>query len=141
MKNELVNDEVLAQQAPVRRTRWMVVDDDDGVRNFLACLLESQGFAEVARFRSGREALVEFQAMPGRYDFVITDFDMPGMNGVELCRAMRLISPHVKVALATGSGIATEANVGMMGFCGLLPKPFPAAEVWRLMRSVGVLPE
>lgn len=139
MKNELVN-EVSAPVKSSPRPRWMVVDDDDGVRDFLACLLESQGFAEVVRFRCGREALVEFQTAPGRYEFVITDFDMPGMNGVELCRAMRLVSPQVKIALATGSGIANESTVQLMGFCGLLPKPFPAADVWRLMRSAGVLP-
>ncbi|TAL04033.1 MAG: response regulator, partial [Verrucomicrobia bacterium] len=71
--------------------------------------------------------------------FVITDFDMPGMNGIELCRRLHEVAPRLKIVLASGSGIANEAGARQCGFCGFLPKPFPAAELFRTIEAAGVL--
>lgn len=128
-----------AKAQSISRARWMVVDDNEGVLGLLGDLLEALGVAEVLRCRSAAEALAIFSAAPCRFQFVITDLEMPGMNGIELCRRLREIAPQLKVVLATGSGIANEAGARQCGFCGFLPKPFPAAELWRAIESAGVL--
>lgn len=116
----------------------MVVDDDDGVRDFVANVLEMRGEAEVARFRCPQEALTVFSATPDQFQFVITDLDMPGMNGIELCRQLRALAPELKVVLATGGGATNEAGARQCGFFGLLAKPFPATAVWHMLEAAGV---
>ena len=140
MKTEMLPDSISKQERPVGRARWMVVDDDDSVRDFLACVLEMRGVADVSSFRSAGEALAAFSATPDQFQFVITDLDMPGMNGIELCRRLQAVSPQLKVVLATGNGAANEAGARLCGFAGLLAKPFPVAEIWRTVEAAGVLP-
>ena len=121
------------------RARWMVVDDNEGLLEFLAGLLETLGVAEVQRCHTGAEALAAFRASPNQFRFVITDLDMPGMNGIELCRQLHSLSPRLKVVLATGSSVANESGARQCGFFGLLPKPFAAAALWRIVESAGLL--
>lgn len=127
---------------PVRprpRPRWLVVDDDEGVLGFLAALLETLGLAEVQRFNHPAAALAALAAAPDRCQLVITDLEMPGMNGIELCRRMRRVVPQLKIVLATGSCAVNEAGARCCGFIGLLNKPFPAADLWRTLSAAGVL--
>ena len=139
MKTEMCSDQVLPAVRTRARARWMVVDDNEGVLELLASLLEALGVAEVQRCHSGTEALDAFARTPDQFQFVITDLDMPGMNGIELCRRMHALAPGLKIVLATGSSVANEAGARQCGFCGLLAKPFPAAALWRIVESVGVL--
>ena len=117
------------------KVRWMVVDDDDGIRDFMAALLEMSGGVEVARFSSATAALAAFAADPGRFQFILTDFEMPGMNGLEFCRRVLALAPAVKVLLVTGNSSMSEADVCRLGFCGLVKKPFPAAALQRAMEA------
>jgi CheY-like chemotaxis protein len=106
-------------------TRWMLVDDNQEILNMLSAMLKNLTNAAVECFTTPAAALEAFQAAPGGYELVITDFEMPGMDGVELCRRLREISPEQKVFLATGSGFFTAAAARHAGFCALLTKPFP----------------
>jgi two-component system cell cycle sensor histidine kinase/response regulator CckA len=139
MKTEMQLDSKEAKTQTSPRARWMVVDDNEGVLDLLADLLEALGVADVQRFHSGAAALAAFNASPNQFQFVITDFDMPGMNGIELCRRLHEVAPRLKIVLASGSGIANEAGARQCGFCGFLPKPFPAADLWRTIEAAGVL--
>jgi len=139
MKTEMRFDSTTRKMPTTPRARWMVVDDNEGVLDLLADLLEALGVADVQRFQSSAAALAAFRATPDRFQFVITDFDMPGMNGIELCRRLHEVSPQLKIVLASGSGAANEAGARSCGFCGFLPKPFPAAELWRTIEAAGVL--
>lgn len=140
MKTEMLSDSISkTQTATTARARWMVVDDNDGVRDFLACVLEMRGMADIFSFGSAHEALAAFTATPDQFQLVITDLDMPGMNGIELCRRLRAMSPELKIVLATGNDAANVAGAQQCGFSGLLAKPFPAAEVWRMVEATGVI--
>lgn len=105
----------------------------------LAKLLETLAVAEVQRCRDGTEALAAFTAAPDQFQVVITDLDMPGMSGIELCRRLHAVAPHLRIVLVTGSSVASEADARQSGFCGLLAKPFPAATLRRVLESVGLL--
>lgn len=138
MKFETTRNSI-SNEIETSRARWMVVDDNESVLELIGALLEALGVAEVERFHSAPEALAAFNASPNQFQFVITDLDMPGMSGIELCRRMHEVSPELKVVLASGSGVANEPGALRCGFCGFLPKPFPAAELWRTMAAAGVL--
>jgi CheY-like chemotaxis protein len=116
--------ETLADAA-TPRPRWLVVDDTEAVLQLMATLLERLGAAEVCQAHSAAEALAQFAAAPERFTFVVTDFDMPGMNGGELCQRLHALAPRLPILLATGSSEITPAGARQLGFCGLLLKPFP----------------
>jgi len=66
--------------------RILIVDDDDLSLQILDGVLDEMGY-EVDRARDGKEALTKLQS--GDLHIVITDWEMPTMNGLELCRAIR----------------------------------------------------
>jgi len=128
-----------SQSQRLQRARWMVVDDNSDVLDSVSLLLEGLGRAEVYKFRSGEEALNCLALYPDEFELIITDFGLPGLNGVELCRRVQEISPSAKIILSTGSLITPEQFAKKVGFSGVLQKPYSAEELWRVVKSV--LPE
>lgn len=76
-----------------------VVDDDRSVLRSLEYLLESADYA-VRLFASGAELLAS--SCLGEIDCLISDIDMPGMDGYELMRGLRVARPGLPVILITG---------------------------------------
>ena len=128
-----------SQFAQSNLKRWMVVDESPEVLDSLAMLLERLGRAEVYKFRSGEEALNCFALFPNEFELVITDLELPNLNGVELCRRMRNISPSAKIILSTGGAITPQQFAICSGFNGVLQKPYSVADLWQAVKSV--LPE
>ena len=121
------------------RPRWMIVDDNEDILLLMHEIVAQFSDAEIVCFNSPQAALAAFEAAPENFELVITDFEMPGMNGVELCHRLRAISPAAKILLATGSGMVSEEAAAGEGFCGLLRKPFPFAMLRRVLEAAGVL--
>jgi CheY-like chemotaxis protein len=121
------------------RPHLMVIDDNLDILNVSRAILTRIADAPVECFSSPYEALAAFQAAPGKYSLVITDFEMPGMTGAELCGHLLRISPGLRVVLATGSSIASDPSVKTMGFRGLLRKPFMIADLKNTLAEAGVL--
>ena len=85
----LAQDEVIAHFSthdPTKRCRVLIVDDDDLIRSWVASLLKRGGY-EVCATSSGALAIQILDAMP--CDIVITDWAMPDMDGLDLCREIR----------------------------------------------------
>jgi chemotaxis protein histidine kinase CheA/ActR/RegA family two-component response regulator len=78
--------EARSQAQPVRRSRALVVDDSQSVRRAIATLLEDQGY-DVSLARDGIEAVKAMEA--ARPDVLLTDLEMPNMNGLELTAHVR----------------------------------------------------
>lgn len=77
----------------------LVVDDDDGVRQFLTMLLSKEKY-EVDEAREPYGALGKLKEKS--YDLVITDIRMPNMSGMELVTAMKSAHPLVNIIIITG---------------------------------------
>ena len=78
--------------------RVLVVDDNNGARSALGKLLGGDGFV-VSTAASGDAALVE--ASRSQPDVVLTDLQMPGMDGIELCRRLQQIDGNLPVIVMT----------------------------------------
>jgi CheY-like chemotaxis protein len=113
------------------RRCWMVVDDNQEILSLLQEAVASMFSVEVAAYNSPHAALAAFRTAPERFQCVITDLEMPGMNGFDFCRELRAIVPRIPVLLATGSQAVTRAEATERGFSGMLTKPFSLSTLRR----------
>jgi DNA-binding response OmpR family regulator len=84
---------------PLAKSNILVVDDDEKSTLVIQDLLEFEGY-RVYTARNGREALEQIEKHP--LDLVITDFQMPVMNGFELLQAINRSRPELPVIMLTG---------------------------------------
>lgn len=103
----------------------LVVDDFALVGATIAALLRMEGFEDVEVARGGQQALEKMQAKT--YDLVISDLKMPGMDGRELCEAMRRERNLQSSRFLIVSAHLAPSEVGLVrqwGADGVLLKPF-----------------
>lgn len=98
---EIAQSEPGAVQVDGAGKRVLYVDDEEAIIFLMQRLLERQGF-RVSGFTDPRAALAAVQANPGDFDLAVTDFNMPGMSGLEVASALREIRPDLPVVLASG---------------------------------------
>jgi len=79
-------------------SRILIVDDEAGMHELLAAMLRSEDYA-VDYALSGPEALARLAA--DRYDLVVTDIWMPGMDGITLLNRIKESQPEMKVIVMT----------------------------------------
>ncbi len=106
----------------------LVVDDFSTMRRIIKNLLRDLGFTNVEEADDGNTALPMLKT--GKFDFLITDWNMPGMTGIDLLRAVRA-DPNLKTlpvlmvtAEAKRDQIVAAAQAGVNGY---VVKPFTAA--------------
>jgi CheY-like chemotaxis protein len=112
----------------------MVIEDDDAVRGLVIRMLERVGH-EVVATPDGREALRMFGQEPT--DLVITDINMPGMDGIEVISAFRAMRAGVPIIAISGGGLMPKelllSSAAAMGAVEVVSKPF---EISRLVGAV-----
>ncbi len=99
-----------------------VVDDDEFVRTSLARRLRREGF-EVQEFTSGEAVVAYLEEKSGLPDVVITDFKMPGLNGVETTNRIHQLASSIPVILLTAySGAIEKEEAECSGIFKILTK-------------------
>lgn len=108
-----------------RETSVLVVDDDRQVRRFVAESLRTLGY-RVVDMAAGAPALALLNET--RFDLLVVDFAMPGMNGAEVALAAQEKQPGLRVLII--SGYADSAAIeSALGSAALLRKPFDVQEL------------
>jgi CheY-like chemotaxis protein len=118
--------------------RILIVDDEHNLRITLAANLELEGF-EVVEADSAEAALALIERQ--KFDLVLSDVRMPGMNGVELFRHIHRLDPDLPVILMTAfalEGLVQEAL--REGVFTLLPKPFEIGHLVAALSSAARAP-
>lgn len=107
----------------------LVVDDDERFRERLARAFEARGW-EASVAGSGEEALA--LAREESPEHAVLDLRMPGMNGLELVKALVANDPTTNIVLLTGYGsIATAVEALRLGATDYLTKPVEVDEILR----------
>ena len=105
------------------RAHVLVVDDDAGVRGVCTSLFHALGYrADVAS--SGRSALEALTSAGQLVSLILLDLEMPDMRGDEVMRAIKMISPAVRVLLMSGRPSNDLRSYLDAGADGVLRKPF-----------------
>lgn len=106
----------------------LVVDDFSTMRRIVKNLLRDLGFTNIQEADDGSTALPMLKE--GEFDFVVTDWNMPGMQGIDLLKAIRADASlsHIPVLMVTAEAkkeqIVMAAQAGVNGY---IVKPFTAA--------------
>ncbi len=106
-------------------TRVLVADDSSTMRKIILRSLQAVGVSEVTEAADGDEAVDKFN--PGDFDLVLTDWNMPGKNGLEVTQEIRKKDDKIPIIMVT-----TEAEKSRVmeaieaGVSDYLVKPFTA---------------
>ena len=106
----------------------LVVDDFSTMRRIIRNLLKELGFPNVTEAEDGVDALRKLQG--GNFEFVVSDWNMPNMNGLDLLKSVRADPSlkHIPVLMVTAE--AKKENIieaAKAGANGYIVKPFTAA--------------
>jgi two-component system, NtrC family, response regulator AtoC len=116
-----------ADRTPPSPIRLLIVEDEELQRRLFRANLGRAGRIEVETAATAEEALALLDQRP--VDAVLTDVQMPGMNGVELTRAIRSTAPDLPIFLMTIAATVELAVEGMRaGATDFLPKPIRAQQ-------------
>jgi DNA-binding response OmpR family regulator len=113
--------------------RLLVVEDDETIGSLLATGLSTHGY-EALWVRCGRAALRE--AVLAEYDLVLLDLGLPDLDGVEVCRQLRIRQPGCVLVMLTARKDEMDVVVGLeAGADDYLTKPFRFAELLARIRA------
>ena len=115
-----------------RETSILVVDDDRQVRRFVADSLQSLGY-RVVDLAAGAPALALLNET--RFDLLVVDFAMPGMNGAQVACAAQELQPGLRVLIISGYADSTVIETAL-GSAPLLRKPFDVTELGAAVAAV-----
>jgi two-component system, chemotaxis family, chemotaxis protein CheY len=110
--------------------KCMIVDDMQTSRMLIRSALEELGVTQIAIAADGEQALKSLMVQP--LPLVISDYNMPKLDGLSLLRALRAYGPTSKVAFIMMTGRGDQDLIDKAkpyGVTGYLSKPFTAATV------------
>lgn len=121
----------------IENTKFLVVDDFSTMRRIVRNLLKELGFANVHEAEDGVDALNKLRGES--FDFVVSDWNMPNMTGIELLRAIRgdAALKHLPVLMVTAE--AKKENIieaAQAGASGYVVKPFTAATLDEKLKKI-----
>lgn len=117
--------------------KFLVVDDFSTMRRIVRNLLKEVGITNVEEAEDGVVALQMLRA--GQFDFVVSDWNMPNMTGIQLCREIRADAAlkHLPVLMVTAE--AKKENIveaAQAGASGYVVKPFTAASLDEKLQKI-----
>ncbi|GEM_PF-1634928 len=120
----------------------LFVDDEPHFCVAVRLMLEQIGY-DVLTFTDSHQALAAFRENPLLYDVVVSDYNIPDMNGLELARRIKMVRPLVPVIIVTGySGWDDIREPSQLGIDAVLSKPFSRAQLSRtLAETLGGITE
>ena len=91
----------MADALPADQAHILYLDDDDTLVFLVRRLLERRGY-RVTAFTDQQQAVKAVREAPQGFHLLLTDYNMPGMSGLDVARAVLTINPHLPVAVASG---------------------------------------
>jgi len=108
--------------------RVVIADDDSDIRDLVALAVRRAGLSPVAIVATGDDALAAI--LEEQPDLAILDIEMPGLNGLDVCRAVRAAGADVRIALLSASVDDSDRAKSLeAGADHFLAKPFSPREL------------
>ena len=123
--------------------KFLVVDDFSTMRRIIRNLLKELGFTNVDEAEDGVSALAKLKG--GGFDFVVSDWNMPNMTGIELLRAIRADDTLKQLPVLMVTAEAKKENIveaAQSGASGYVVNPFTAVtldeKISKILQKQGV---
>lgn len=130
----ITDSEVSANNEDKDDMHILLVDDEEAVVNFLVEILKMNGF-HVTGETNSKNALKHISEHPGKYDLLITDQNMPDLNGLELSKLVNDIRKDLPVILMSGHQIDKD-NKEFEQIKSVLTKPFDTKELIKKVKQI-----
>ncbi|EQB98722.1 chemotaxis response regulator CheY [Photorhabdus temperata] len=117
--------------------KFLVVDDFSTMRRIVRNLLKELGFNNVEEAQDGAEALTKIRS--SQFDFIISDWNMPNMDGLELLKVIREDAQLAKIPVLMVTAEAKKENIiaaAQAGASGYVVKPFTAATLEEKLNKI-----
>jgi CheY-like chemotaxis protein len=111
----------------------LVVDDNNVFRILVSKMLSRLGY-EVSSADSGENGLRIF--LKNKFDVVLSDYEMPGMDGVAFACSVKKSSPSTPVVIMTGAGMETVFSRKSTAVDKVISKPFTLAEIDKTIQTL-----
>jgi len=111
----------------------LVVDDNEFLRIAVSKMLSRLGY-EVSSADSGESGLRIF--LKNSFDIVLSDYEMPGMDGVAFACCIKKSSPRTRVVIMTGAGTETVFSRKSTAVDEVISKPFSLAEIDQTIQNL-----
>lgn len=107
----------------------LVCEDEDAIRDFVVINLKRAGY-DVTDVNCGEDALKEFELSGGKFSVVILDIMMPGISGLEVCKAIREKDSRIGIIMLTAKSQEVDKIQGLTGGADdYITKPFSPLEL------------
>lgn len=123
--------------------RFLVVDDFSTMRRIVCNLLKDSGFPDVEEAEDGSSALHKLRN--GRFDFVISDINMPNLNGLQMLAEVKKDDKlrHIPILMVTAEARKEDILLAaQLGAAGYIVKPFTKAvledKVLNILKKLGL---
>jgi len=111
----------------------LIIDDEPVIRELLFDVLSRKGY-RVDTAEDGAKGLERAESR--KYDIVFTDMRMPGLNGVEVYKKLKAISPESRVIVMTGYGLEQMIQEALsLGAFADIRKPFDLKLIYNLVEQ------
>jgi two-component system response regulator AtoC len=121
-------------QTAYRSLKVLVVDDEADVRELLAEYFTEIGY-DVTTAPDGAQAIEDITANPTKYGLVISDLQMPGVDGLGVLKAAKAANPSLAVIIVTGyASVDSAVRAVRMGAYDYLTKPFTLGQIEMIVR-------
>ena len=111
----------------------LIIDDNNDLRMVVSKMLSRLGY-EVSSADSGENGLRLF--FKDKFDIVLSDYEMPGMDGVAFACSVKKSSPHTPVVIMTGAGKETVFSRKSTAVDEVISKPFSLAEIDQTIQNI-----
>jgi DNA-binding NtrC family response regulator len=114
-------------------SRILCIDDDVQILETLRIGLETYGFCVISA-SDGIEALKQFETQSGSFDALVTDHDMPSMDGLQFLQAVRKIGFAGRIVVMSGNLFVKDMNSYRdLDVVGFFHKPFKVSQLARML--------
>lgn len=132
-------EELTLDNYAIESLRVLLVDDSAMARKHIARVLNNMGIIQITTANDGRQALEAFRAADEAFDLIVTDYNMPEMDGRELINHIRndMQNTYIPILMVTSEANETRLNqVQQAGVSAICDKPFEPQNVKEILFRV-----
>jgi CheY-like chemotaxis protein len=122
----------------MNKKRVLIADDDELILLMVQCCIEHLNpNCQVVTVKDGMAALDEL--LRQSFDLLVTNYNMPGLNGLALARGARQLAPTIQIIVMTSENrVNIQAQVPSLPLTGVIAKPFTMLELRKVLQEAGV---